>query len=72
MTDKIRVIALSTAERNQETERLYKKCEPYLQEGYSLAAAIQKIKNLSHRSFVRTRWYRELHQRAKQDGYGRR
>ena len=69
MEDKIRVISLSTAERNEETERLYEECKKYVKEGYTLAAAVQKIKNLKHRSFVRTRWYQELKHRAREDGY---
>ena len=68
-TDGITVISQSTIERNHETMELFNLCRPYLDEGYSLSYTVMKLKNYSHRSFTRMRWYKDLKNYAQKQGY---
>lgn len=65
----IKVIEQSTAERNLETEQLFQKCKPYLNEGKGLAEAVQKVKKTKHRYFYHFKWYKDLRNYAKTQGY---
>ena len=65
----IKVIALSTKERDEETKQLFKECIPYLEQGHSLNYAVRKVKGITHHSISHRAWYRELRQYAKSQGY---
>ena len=54
----IRVIEQTTAERREETRRLYLQCKPYIDKGWSLAKAAKLIKGYSPTN--RHGWYRDL------------
>ena len=67
--DKITVISQTTAERKQEMLDLYNDCKSYLDNGYTLRKAVQKVQGTKHTSFTRCAWYRDLLHYAKSKGY---
>ncbi len=68
----ITVIEQSTAERQQETEELFKQVKPLLDEGICLTTAIQKVKGIQHKGFLGYRWYKDLRDYAVTQGYQKR
>ena len=67
MTDKIKVISQTTAEREQETVEFFKEVEPLLQEGYTLREAVWELKH--QHGNPRRAWYRDLRNYAEEQGY---
>ena len=65
----ITVIEQTTEERKNETEELFLECKPYLDKGYPLAKAVQKVKNSNHSFFYRQAWFKELREYARSKGY---
>ena len=69
MGDNIKIIEQTTAERNQETQELWKQVEPLLQKGYPLTKAVAIVKNLNHFGFQNRAWYKEVREIALSKGY---
>ena len=66
---RIRVIEQTTDERRTETIQLFNECKPYLDNGYTLAKAVQQVKGSSHSFFYRQSWFKELREYARSQGY---
>lgn len=64
----IKVIEQTTAERNQESLELYKKCKPFLQQGMSLRQAVIKVTGKKG-GFSRRAWYSDLKKLARADNF---
>lgn len=65
----IRVIELSTAEREEETRQLFLQCKPYLDKGMSLHKVVKIVKQINHTSFYNQAWFKELREYAMSHGY---
>ena len=64
----IRVIEQSTSDRRAETQRLFHKVKPYLDQGYGLwSATLKATGRYVHNS--RNGWYRELIEYCESQGY---
>ncbi len=64
----IKVISQTTAERREETARLYEKCKPYLDQGYSIHKAAWTVTGTQPTN-SKNGWYRELIDYAISQGY---
>jgi|GEM_PF-3983309 len=69
MSDKIKVVCQSTAEREQETRELFEACVPYLDKGIGLVNAIMIVKDIPYRHFYNMAWYKEVKAYAESQGY---
>ena len=65
----INVISQSTSERENETHQLFQECKVYMDNSYSLSHAVRIVKDLSYTSFHNSRWYKDLREYAKSQGY---
>ncbi|MBR2557450.1 MAG: hypothetical protein IKE95_03625 [Methanobrevibacter sp.] len=64
----ITVISQTTAERREETARLYARCKPYLDQGYSIHKAAWTVTGTQPTN-SKNGWYRELIDYAISQGY---
>ena len=64
----MKIIELSTAEREQETRELFLQCKPYLDKGYGLYSSIRLA---TDRVAINSNsgWYRDLIDYCKSQGY---
>lgn len=64
------IIETTTSQRKQETETLFKKVKPLLDEGLSYNKAVRKVKNLP-RTYpcLNLAWFRELIEYGETQGY---
>lgn len=68
----VKVISQTTAERNRETQELFEKIRPLLDEGYSYRQAVIKVKDISSTSnVVKYAWFRDVVEYGKKQGYSR-
>ena len=65
---KIRVIEMSTAEREQETIDLFNKIRPLLDQGYTYNRAIRKVRNITALN-TNNAWYRNVIEYGESQGY---
>lgn len=64
----IKVIETSTAERKQETIKLFQQIQPLLDKGYSFNKALTEVTDLSVTNF-KNGWFKDLIDYAKTQGY---
>ena len=71
MTDGIKVIQQTTAEREQETKDLWEQIKPLLDQGMIYSAAAKKVKKIPGASFNRYQqaWYKDLIAYGESQGY---
>ena len=64
----MKVIELSTAEREQETKELFEAIRPLLDGGYTYNKALRKVKNLKSLN-TNNAWYRDVIKYGEKMGY---
>lgn len=69
VSSKINVISQTTAEREQETVDLFNKVKPLLDEGCGLSKAVRQVTDVRTSHFQSRRWYKDLKNYAKAQGY---
>ena len=69
MTGKIKVIEQTTAEREAEKIQLWRDCQPYLQQGYTLRQSVMRVKGMRNLPSSKLAWFRDLRQYAWEHGY---
>lgn len=67
---KIRVIELSTKEREQETQQLFETIQPLLDKGYTYNLALREVKGLETLN-TSNAWYRDVIEYGESQGYSR-
>ena len=67
----MRVIEQTTAERNEETERLFNAIRPLLDEGHSYHSAVKVVKNEKGEGvrYYSQRWFADLKEYGERNGY---
>ena len=66
----MKVIELSTAEREQETKELFEAIRPLLDDGYTYNKALRKVKNLKSLN-TNNAWYKDVIDYGERMGYPR-
>ena len=67
---KMRVIELSTKEREQETQQLFEQIKPLLDQGYTYNLALREVKGLETLN-TSNAWYRDVIEYGESQGYNR-
>ena len=65
---KIRIVEMSTAEREAETRELFEAIKPLLDKGYTYNKALRKVKNLRSLN-TNNAWYRDVIKYGESQGY---
>lgn len=65
----IKIIEQSTDERMKETQELFNKVKPFLDEGYSYDKALKKAGLMTANSWKQRAYTREIVEYAKKQGY---
>lgn len=68
----IKVISQNTAERDEETRKLFESIRPYLDDGYSYTSALKKIGRITSKAkwyYYSQAWFRDLKEYGETQGY---